>query len=157
LGQRHDASFGITLDDFKKWRNDDKLTATDLQNLSRPDACEYYRTRFWNVLRCDDLPAGVDLSVLDYAVELGPDAGPAIAAKSLQQVVGAAADGSVGTATVAAVRAMSPRDIVRGISKNRIEAFSAQPPQGISVADWASRTTAAEQAAVKMIEGGAAG
>jgi peptidoglycan hydrolase-like protein with peptidoglycan-binding domain len=156
LDQRHDPSFGITLDEFKKWRNDDKLTAAELQNLSRPDACEYYRTRFWNVLRCDDLPAGVDLAVLAYAVELGPDAGPAIAAKSLQKVVGAADDGSVGTATVAAAKAMSPRDIVRGISKSRIESYSAQPPQGISVADWASRTTAVEQAALKMIEGGAA-
>jgi peptidoglycan hydrolase-like protein with peptidoglycan-binding domain len=157
LDQTRDPSFGITLDNLKKWRNDDKLTAADLQNLSRADAGEYYRTRFWNVLRCDDLPAGVDLVVLDYAIALGPDAGPTVAAKALQKAVGAEADGSVGTATIAAVKAMSPRDVLRSISKSRIETYSGQPPQGISVADWASGTAAVEQAALKMLEGGAAG
>jgi lysozyme family protein/peptidoglycan hydrolase-like protein with peptidoglycan-binding domain len=92
-------------------------TDPDLKKLPPDQAREIYRTKYWNVLRCDDLPAGVDLVVFD----LGVEAGPAEAAAALQRVVGAEADSSVGPATIAATKAGSPSDIVMRLSQLRRE------------------------------------
>lgn len=92
-------------------------TDPDLKKLPPDQAREIYRTKYWNVLRCDDLPAGVDLVVFDF----GAEAGPAAAAAALQRVVGAEADGSVGPATIAATKAGSPSNIVMRLSQLRRE------------------------------------
>jgi len=92
-------------------------TDPDLKKLPPDQAREIYRTKYWNVLRCDDLPAGVDLVVFDF----GAEAGPAEAAAALQRVVGAEADSSVGPATIAATKAGSPSDIVMRLSQLRRE------------------------------------
>ena len=117
------AQFGITLGTLRDSRHDQNLTAEDLRKLERDEACEIYRTRYWNVLRCDDLPVGVDLVVFDFAVS----ADPRQSAKMLQQVVGAADDGSIGDATIGAMKAMSPREIVRDMSNRRTGFYRGLP------------------------------
>jgi lysozyme family protein len=66
-----------------------------------------YKKRYWDAVRGDDLPAGVDLCVFDCAV----NAGVGRAARFLQQVVGVTADGAIGPKTIAAVTAM-PADLI---------------------------------------------
>lgn len=51
-----------------------------------------YKARYWDVVRGDDLPLGLDLCVFDFAV----NAGPARAARYLQRLVGAKEDGQLG-------------------------------------------------------------
>ena len=138
------AQFGITLGILRDWRHDQNLAAENLSKLERDEACEIYRTRYWNVMRCDDLPAGVDLVVFDFGV----NANARQSAKTLQQVVGAADDGSIGDATIGAMKAMSPRDIVRDMSNRRIEFYrgSSQAPSALTI-----RANAIEKAALEMI------
>ena len=152
--------FGITTSVLKDWRQsqgltaqDQSVTVDDLRKLGRDEACEIYRTRYWNVLRCDDLPMGVDLLVLDFGIT----AGTAQSAKMLQQVVGAAADASVGDATIAAAKAMPPRDIVEKVSDRRLEYYQQQPAAQGSIKTWTNRTMAIRKGALDMINGGGAG
>ena len=139
--------FGVTLRALREWRQDQSLTADDLRKLERDDACEIYRTRYWNVLRCDDLPVGVDLVVFDFGV----DTDTTRSAKMLQQVVGAAADGSIGDATIAATKAKPAVDVVKDMSHRRSDYYRdpANPPSLIR--DGTNRTNAIEKAAVDMI------
>ncbi|MBR0692937.1 glycosyl hydrolase 108 family protein [Bradyrhizobium lablabi] len=137
------AQFGITIATLRDWRQDQKLAAEDVRNLGRDEACEIYRTRFWNVLRCDDLPEGVDLAVFDFGVSDGP----ARSAKMLQQVVGAAPDGSIGDATIAATRAMAPKDIIKEISDRRLDYYR-DLPNGARMRD---RAATVEKIALDMI------
>src|SRR5262249_33220247 len=139
--------FGITLRDLRESKQDQNLTVDDLRKFGRDDACEVYRTRYWNVLRCDDLPTGIDLVVFDCGV----DAGPARSARMLQHVVGAAADGSVGDATIAATKAKSPTDVVKDMSNSRLEYYRDPANAPNVVRDGTNRTTAIEKAAVDMI------
>ncbi|MFD2181129.1 peptidoglycan-binding protein [Rhodoplanes azumiensis] len=109
--------YGLTLADLvDTWRKTD-LTPADLQKLTREQACEVYRVRYWNVLKCDELPVGVDLVVFDTAAETDV----VQAAKLLQKVVGANEDGSVGPVTLGAVGLMTPRAIVTRLSELRRE------------------------------------
>jgi hypothetical protein len=107
--------FGLTLEELRALRNDKSLTADDLNKLTLEQACEIYRSLYWNVLRCDELPIGVDLVVFDFGI----DEGPPHSAKALQEVTGAGTDGSVGPVTIAATKMMSPADIVSKVSQRR--------------------------------------
>ena len=52
-----------------------------------------YRSKYWNATRCDDLPAGVDYAVFDYAV----NSGVGRAGKVLRRLVGLASNSSAMT------------------------------------------------------------
>jgi lysozyme family protein/peptidoglycan hydrolase-like protein with peptidoglycan-binding domain len=139
--------FGITIHDLKQFRHDESLTADDVKKLTRDEAREIYRTKYWNVLRCDDLPVGVDLVVFD----MGVNAGPSRSAKIVQAVVGAEADGSMGPATIAAIKAMSPRDIIVDMSDRRLEFYRGLANAPTFIRGWTNRTNAVEKAALQMI------
>jgi lysozyme family protein len=43
----------------------------DIRNLTKADAAKLYRPEYWNACRCDELSPGVDLVVMDIAVNSG--------------------------------------------------------------------------------------
>jgi lysozyme family protein len=139
--------FGIGIGALRDFRGDESLGVEDLKSLGRDEACEIYRTRYWNVLRCDDLPTGVDLVVFDFAV----DTNTGRAARTLQQVVGAEADGSIGDATLAATKVKPARDVVKEMSGRRLEYYRALPDAAGFIRGAIDRANAVEKAAVDMI------
>jgi lysozyme family protein len=138
---------GVTIPVLRDFRQDPTLGVEDLKKLGRDEACEIYRTRYWNVLRCDDLPTGIDLVVFDFAA----DTNASRAAKMLQQVVGAEADGSVGDATLAATKAMRSADVVKDVSNRRSEYYRAQPDAANFVRAAVARANSVEKTALDMI------
>jgi hypothetical protein len=75
-----------------------------------------YKKRYWDAVRGNDLPAGLDLVVFDFAV----NSGPARATKALQKLVGVAQDGVMGMDTVAAVEREDAEDLIRRYCANRL-------------------------------------
>ncbi len=66
-----------------------------------------YRSQYWNAIRGDELPAGVDLAVFDGAV----NSGPFQSIKWLQRALGnVEVDGQLGEATLAALAAHPDHD-----------------------------------------------
>jgi lysozyme family protein len=144
--------FGITLATLQDWRRHKgsnlPVTAQDVQQMTREEACEIYRSNYWNPLRCSDLPKGVDLVVFDFGV----NAGPRRSAEVLQKVVGVEQDGSVGPITLHAVGAISPIKIIHEFSARRLELYASFPGFAKFGKGWTNRTMAMEQAALKMAE-----
>lgn len=62
--------FGITLTDYRKYINK-KGTAEDVKGMSINDAKSIYKSKYWDVLNCDQLSSGVDYTVFDYGVNSG--------------------------------------------------------------------------------------
>ena len=95
-----------------------KVTAEDMKNLTREEAVRIYKAQYWDTVRGDDLPAGVDYCVYDYSV----NSGPGRAARELQRVVGASVDGVIGPATLNAVSdgGLSPVRIIDEICDRRL-------------------------------------
>jgi lysozyme family protein len=81
----------------------------DVKNLTLDGAEAIYRSKYWNLCRCDELPAVLRLAVFDAAVN--PGLGASI--KFLQRVVNVDPDGAIGARTIAAAASASPLTLSR--------------------------------------------
>lgn len=88
---------GVTIGTFAQFKGR-KVTKDELRAISDADLRAIYRRKYWDVVRGDDLPAGLDLVAFDAAVNSGPARG----ARWLQMAVGVEVDGKIGPATIAA-------------------------------------------------------
>lgn len=92
--------YGITQRTLATFRREN-VTKADVKALTIDEAKAIYRKNYWNMIRGDDLPGGIDYTVFDYAV----NSGPARAAKALQWAIGFKGndvDGHIGDQTLAA-------------------------------------------------------
>jgi len=99
-------NLGVTKRVWEDWTGK-PATESDMRGLTIDLVAPLYKKRYWDAIRGDDLPAGVDLCVFDCAV----NAGVGRAARFLQQVVGVTADGAIGPKTLEAVTAI-PADLI---------------------------------------------
>ena len=87
----------------------------DMKSLTREDVEPIYKKNYWDKMKCDDLPSGIDLCVFDFGV----NAGPRRAGKYLQTLVGATADGIIGPGTLGVLnRYIGTADTREGVIKS---------------------------------------
>lgn len=144
--------FGITLATLKRWRQSQgekrEITADDVKALTKDEAGAIYRNWYWNPIRGDELPRGVDLIVFDFGV----NAGPATSAKMLQKIVGADPDGAIGPATLRCVALMKPRDIIDEMARRRLAYYKGLDDWDVFGKGWTNRTEIVAAAAREMAE-----
>ncbi|MBK5956958.1 hypothetical protein CCR97_01825 [Rhodoplanes elegans] len=92
-------NFGITHRVLAQWRGVAGVTRTEVRNLTRAEAIEIFRARYWNRIRGEALPPPLDLVVMDGAVNHGVEN----VAKMLQRILGVEDDGVIGNDTLAAL------------------------------------------------------
>jgi len=105
---------GITQRVYEKFLGRD-VTEEEMKDMPPDKVFAIYKTQYWNRVRGDDLPTGVDLCVFDWAV----NAGTSRAGKALQQIAGVPDDGIIGSQTVAATSKCDPAQVVEEISQKR--------------------------------------
>lgn len=93
-------AYGVTQDTYNAWRKKQGLPNADVFTISQTEVAAIYKYEYWDAIRGDDLPSGVDFAVFDYAV----NSGVSKAAKTLQGVVGVAQDGQIGPQTIQAAK-----------------------------------------------------
>lgn len=92
-------NMGITLNTLSHWQGR-RATVKEVRNLHVNTAVRIYRANYWQPIRGDDLPAGLDYAVFDFAI----NSGPTRAAEYLQRVLGVKRDGKIGPVTLAAAK-----------------------------------------------------
>lgn len=97
-------NLGVTIGTLSAWLGR-KASKGEVKALTVEAVKPIYRANYWDAIRGDDLPSGVDYAVFDFAV----NSGPARAAIYLQNIVGTAPDGKIGPITVKAVAAYVSR------------------------------------------------
>src|SRR5262249_18756658 len=124
------------------------VTAEDVKTMTKAEAQEIYRSKYWNPMQCGDMPDGIDLEVFDFGV----NAGIRTAVKIVQSVVGVTADGSVGPITLAAIKAANPRNVIQTFSQRRLDYYRSLGSEWTHFgAGWTNRTNSVEQAALNMV------
>lgn len=136
---------GITLATYRAWKGK-SATKQDLRNISDAEVAAIYRAWYWQPMRCDDLPAGLDLVAFDAAI----NSGPSRSAKWLQSALGVAADGRVGPATVAAANAAVTSTAIKAACAKRMTFLKGLRTWPTFGKGWSRRVTEVEAAALAM-------
>lgn len=126
--------FGISTPVLTAWRGH-PVSRSDVWNLTKDEAAQIYRERYWAKILGDLLLAGPDLVTFDCAVNQGPG----IAARFLQQAVNVTPDGLVGPNTIAALRRANPLDVIDRVSALRRARYSSTLEFAEFGADWLRR------------------
>lgn len=121
--------------------------ALDIKNLTDAKIAEIYEANYWRKIRGDDLPAGVDLSGMDYSV----NSGVSRSAKELQRVVGVEADGRIGPVTILAVKAADPRAVIKGHCGRRMSFLRGLAIWNTFGRGWSTRVANVEAKALSWV------
>lgn len=91
---------GVTQKTYDAYRQRKGDPTQDVRSITDDELHTLYKEEYWDQVNGDILPVGLDLAVFDYAVNSGVEH----AAKALQSLVGARADGVIASQTIEAVK-----------------------------------------------------
>lgn len=118
-----------------------------MKALTPVDVGPLYKNKYWDKIKGDDLPSGVDYVVFDAAI----NSGAGRAAKWLQACVGVEPDGGIGPKTLAAIRAFNSEQLIKDYSKRRLSFLSDLSTWETFGRGWARRVNEVEAVGLKLL------
>lgn len=115
-GRPGSTNLGVTQNVWEEYVGHE-VTHEDMKRLTKSDVEPLYKKQYWDTVRGDDLPYGVDYMVFD----MGVNSGPGRAVRTLQKAVGATPDGVIGPKTLQAIQSADPHDLIESFSQARLE------------------------------------
>ena len=138
-------NLGVTKRVWEEWVGHE-VDESAMRALTPADVAPMYKSKYWDKVRGDDLPSGVDYAVFDAAV----NSGVGRASKWLQACVGVEPDGGIGPKTLAAVAAFDPAQLVEDYAKRRLSFLMDLPHWPTFGKGWARRVSSVQTAAATM-------
>jgi lysozyme family protein len=138
-------NLGVTKKVWEEWVGHE-VDEKQMRALTPELVGPMYKAKYWDKVKGDDLPEGVDYCVFDAAV----NSGPGRAAKWLQACVGVEPDGGIGPKTLAAVAAFDPAELVEDYAKRRLSFLSDLPHWGTFGKGWSRRVAEVQSTATTM-------
>ena len=139
-------NLGVTRNVWRDWVKHD-VDEAEMRSLTPELVTPLYKARYWDAVKADDLPRGVDYAVFDAAVNMGPQR----AAKLLQTALGVTADGSIGRATIAAATAADPVELLEAFSLGKEAFYQSLPTFATFGKGWLNRVAHVQDAAEGMM------
>lgn len=140
---------GITQATYDAWRGRMGQARRPVRQISQTEVEAIYRRQYWDAIRGDDLPAGLDYAVFDYAV----NSGSAQAGRDLQRVVGVGVDGQIGEQTIAASRRVALDTAIVTLCERRLSMLRGLKTWGRYGKGWSRRVAEVQAAAREMARG----
>jgi lysozyme family protein len=141
--------FGITIADYRKYVKPD-ASAADVAAMRVEEAKAIYRVRYWDAMRCDDLPAGVDYAAFDYGV----NSGIGRSGKVLRRLLHLPDDTSAVTdAVIAAAKAANAAALAGAVCDERLVFLHSLRTWPVFGKGWSRRVAEVKAAALVMAAG----
>lgn len=144
-------NLGVTKEVYEAWIGY-PVSESIMRKLTPQLVTPLYKRNYWNAVRGDDLPIGIDLCVFDFAV----NAGPKRAVRYLQRMIGAEADGSFGPKTLSIlsqyIGSKKEQFAVAYYQDLRRDYYKALPAYGSFGRGWDRRVNEVEATAIKMVK-----
>jgi lysozyme family protein len=122
------------------------VSEAEMLALTPADVAPLYRANYWERVRGDELPPGVDYAVMDFAV----NSGTSRSAKTLQRACGVAEDGAIGAQTLQAVNSADPITLIDTVCDLRL-AFLQSLPTFVTFGNgWSARVARVKAASEQM-------
>jgi lysozyme family protein len=141
-------NFGITIGDYRKYVKPE-ATAANVQAMTLDEAKMIYRTKYWDVVRCDELPSGIDYAVFDYGV----NSGVTRAGRVLRRVLKLADDSSaVSDAVITAAQAADVQSVIVAICDERLAFLQSLKTWSVFGKGWGRRVAEVKSAALAIAD-----
>jgi len=138
-------NFGITIADYRKYVKAD-ARAADVQAMRLDEAKAIYRAAYWDAMRCDELPAGLDYATFDYGV----NSGVGRAVRVLQRLLHMADDGRMTDTVIAAVDQRDPAELIAALCDERLAFLKKLKTWPVFGAGWGRRVADVRTIALGM-------
>jgi lysozyme family protein len=106
-----------------------------------------YRKNYWDAVKADDLPDGLDYLMFDFAI----NAGPGRAIKTMQKAIGATPDGAIGPKTMQALKDANQGELVAKFSAEKEAFYRSLPTFATFGKGWLRRVAEAKAHAENML------
>jgi lysozyme family protein len=145
-------NMGITRQTLAAWRGvtpASALPVAAVKTLRRAEAAQIYHRNYWKPLAGDELPAGLDLILFDFAVHSGPSR----ALKTLQSELGVRMDGIMGPLTLSGIRQrvllQGDARLIDALCGRRLDFLQQLSSFAVFGKGWTKRVAAIRQAALE--------
>jgi lysozyme family protein len=115
----------------------------EIMALSRKEAAAIYRRLYWDAVRADELPSGLDIAMFDFAV----NSGPAAACKALRSCLGLTEKSATPDRLIEAAKQVDVASTVRALCAQRLSFLHRLKSFRFFGRGWQSRVRGVEEAA----------
>lgn len=139
-------NLGVTKKVWEEWVGK-AVGESEMRALTPETVAPMYRKKYWDAVKADDLPDGLDYLMFDFAI----NAGPGRAIKTMQKAIGATPDGAIGPKTMAALKAANQGELVEKFSAEKEAFYRSLPTFATFGKGWLRRVAEAKAHAETMI------
>ena len=122
------------------------VTWENMKALKAETVAPFYKRKYWDMAKCDDLPTGLDYLMFDFAV----NAGVGRSIKTLQTAIGVTADGALGPLSLSAINNLEPKLLIERFTDAK-EKFYKSLNNPTYERGWLARVAQTEKSAMLMI------
>lgn len=124
-----------------------KVTQDDMRALKKEDVKPLYKRDYWDAVKGDELPSGVDYAAFDFAINAGAKRSRVM----LQRALGVADDGVIGAKTMEAIKAADGEQLLEKFSEAKTNFYKSLSNFNVYGAGWLRRVADVKKAATSML------
>jgi lysozyme family protein len=139
-------NLGVTKKVWEEWVKhpvDEKAMRALTPELVSP----MYKKKYWDAVKGDELPDGLDYLMFDFAI----NAGPGRAIKTMQKAIGTTPDGAIGPKTMQSLKEMNPAQLIEKFSTEKESFYRSLPTFQTFGKGWLRRVAEAKDHAETML------
>jgi len=139
-------NLGVTKKVYDEWI-DRNSTEQEMRDLTPADVGPIYKKNYWDRVKGDSLPSGLDWAAFDWCV----NSGKSRPSKAIQRAVGATQDGSIGSQTIGLIMEKDPKFIIEYVYDVRQGFYESLDTFKTFGRGWTRRNKETLEQALKML------
>mgnify|MGYP003650749912 FL=1 len=139
-------NLGVTKKVYDEWIGRES-TEQEMRDLTPDDVAPIYKKNYWDRIKGDSLPSGLDWACFDWAV----NSGSGRPAKAVQRAVGATQDGAIGPATIGLIMEKDPKFIIEYVHDVRQDFYKSLKTFETFGRGWTRRNKETLHQALEML------
>lgn len=139
-------NLGVTKRVWEAWVGK-TVSEADMRALTPAIVAPMYRKQYWDAVKGDELPSGLDYLMFDFAI----NAGASRAIKTMQKAIGTTPDGAIGPKTMQALRDADPDALIDKFSAEKEAFYRSLPTFATFGKGWLRRVAEVKSHAVTLL------
>lgn len=139
-------NLGVTKRVWEAWVGK-TVSEADMRALTPALVAPMYRKQYWDAVKGDELPSGLDYLMFDFAI----NAGVSRAIRTMQRAIGTTPDGAIGPKTMQALRDADPDALIAKFSDEKEAFYRSLPTFATFGRGWLRRVAEVKSHAVTLL------